>query len=172
MRHRPFQARVSLTIITKPRTHYDTCEALFQRFVTLNRCYSSGFPGNRRLSGFRDPTQPRHHGAAVANQANIPYADCEGEAAMKVAVQDELMESLAELRRALPSMRLGQLIANMATVARGAAPGAIWEMEDAELLRAIRWQLKQLSSPDAANGSPQGTSNPKLKGQKRRRSNG
>ena len=72
---------------------------------------------------------------------------------MHVAVRDELLESLAELRRALPSMRLGQLIANMATVARGAVPGAIWEMEDDELLAAIRWQLEQLSHRTAANGA-------------------
>lgn len=68
---------------------------------------------------------------------------------MNIAVHDELIESLAELRRALPSMRLGQLIANMATVARGAVPGAIWETEDGELLGAIRWQLQQLASCEA-----------------------
>ena len=61
-------------------------------------------------------------------------------------VHDELIDSLAVLRQALPTMRLGQLIANMATVARGAVAGAVWEMEDDELLRAIRWQLEQLSS--------------------------
>lgn len=72
---------------------------------------------------------------------------------MKATVHDELLESLAELRRALPSMRLGQLIANMATVARGAVPGAIWEMEDGELLRAICWQLQQLSSPPGASAA-------------------
>lgn len=66
---------------------------------------------------------------------------------MNAPVYDELIESLAELRRALPSMRLGQLVANLATVARGAVPGAIWEMEDEELLGAIRWQLQQLSAP-------------------------
>jgi hypothetical protein len=60
---------------------------------------------------------------------------------MNVTVHDELIESLAELRRALPSMRFGQLIANMATVARGAVTGAVWEAEDDELLGAIRWQL-------------------------------
>jgi hypothetical protein len=65
---------------------------------------------------------------------------------MNLSVQDELIESLAELRRIMPSMRLGQLIANMATVARGAVPGAVWEMEDDELLGAIRWQLQQLES--------------------------
>ena len=65
---------------------------------------------------------------------------------MNVTAHDELIESLAELRRALPSMRLGQLIANMATVARGTDAGAIWNMEDGELLSAIRWQLRQLST--------------------------
>jgi hypothetical protein len=72
---------------------------------------------------------------------------------MKPSIDDELIESLAELRRALPTMRLGQLIANMATVARGAVPGAIWETEDEEFLDAIRWQLRQLSArPAAKNG--------------------
>jgi len=64
---------------------------------------------------------------------------------MNTTVNDELTESLAELRQALPTMRLGQLIANMAVVARGATPGAVWEMEDEELLRAIRWQLDELA---------------------------
>lgn len=91
---------------------------------------------------------------------------------MNVAVHDEVMESLAELRRALPSMRLGQLIANMATVARGAVPGAIWDMEDDELMAAIRWQLQQLSSSAAANGVEQVTSNVTGKKHKRRRTNG
>jgi len=91
---------------------------------------------------------------------------------VNVAVHDDVMESLAELRRAVPSMRLGQLIANMATVARGAIPGAIWELEDDELLAAIRWQLQQLSSPAAANGAEQITSDIKAKKPKRRRTNG
>lgn len=74
---------------------------------------------------------------------------------MNIPVHDELIESLAELRRALPSLRLGQLIANMATVARGAVPGAIWEAEDDELLGAIRWQLQQLASrTEAGDAEP------------------
>jgi hypothetical protein len=64
---------------------------------------------------------------------------------MNPTAHDELIESLVEIRQALPSMRLGQLIANLATVARGSVPGAIWEMEDQELLDAIRWQLRQLA---------------------------
>jgi len=63
-----------------------------------------------------------------------PFAHGEGETAMNVAVQNERMESLAELRGALPSMRMGQRIAIMATVARRPVAGAIWEMEDDEVL--------------------------------------
>ncbi len=47
-------------------------------------------------------------------------------------------------------MRLGQLIANMTTVARGAVSGAVWEAEDDELVGAIRWHLQQLASRVAA----------------------
>jgi hypothetical protein len=91
---------------------------------------------------------------------------------MSVAVHDEVIESLAELRRVLPSMRLGQLIANMATVARGAVPGAIWEMEDDELLAAIRWQLQQMSSTGAPNGAARVASDIKSKKHKSRRTSG
>jgi hypothetical protein len=69
---------------------------------------------------------------------------------MSHPVHDELIESLAELRRAVPSMRLGQLIANMATVARGAVAGAIWEAEDDELLGALLF--RQEFSTTAGNG--------------------
>jgi hypothetical protein len=75
---------------------------------------------------------------------------------MSATTDEELIESLRELRRALPSMRFGQLIANMATVARGPVPGAIWDAEDEELLRAMRWQLQELAarSPTSANNDP------------------
>jgi hypothetical protein len=57
---------------------------------------------------------------------------------------DELLSRLAELRRALPEMRFGQLIANMALVARGTESSAVWDMEDEELLAAVNWQLAEL----------------------------
>jgi hypothetical protein len=69
-------------------------------------------------------------------------------------------------------MRLGQLIANMATVARGAVAGAIWEMEDDELLRAIRWQLQQLASSTTADGTEQSSPDIKAPGRKSRRTSG
>jgi len=59
--------------------------------------------------------------------------------------EDELFDALAELRQQLPSMRFGQLVANMATVARGAVGGAVWDVSDEELLAAVRWQLEQLA---------------------------
>ena len=43
-------------------------------------------------------------------------------------------------------MRLGQLVCNLATVAKGAAPGATWDVEDDELLEAARWQIEQLAT--------------------------
>jgi hypothetical protein len=58
----------------------------------------------------------------------------------------ELFSRLEELSRACPEMRFGQLIANLAVVARGTEPGAIWEMEDEELLAAVNWQLAELLS--------------------------
>ncbi len=55
--------------------------------------------------------------------------------------RSELLSRLGELSQACPEMRLGQLIANLAVVARGTDQGAVWEMEDEDLLAAVNWQL-------------------------------
>ncbi len=52
----------------------------------------------------------------------------------------ELLKVLGELSDACPEMRMGQLIANLATLARGAAVEAIWDAEDEELLAAAQRQ--------------------------------
>jgi hypothetical protein len=57
---------------------------------------------------------------------------------------DELLGVLLELRRAQPELRLGQLVASLTMIARGNENGAVWEVEDAELAEAARWQLNQL----------------------------
>jgi hypothetical protein len=54
----------------------------------------------------------------------------------------ELLEVLAELSESCPEMRMGQLLANLATLARGAVPSAIWDAEDQELLDAARRQAE------------------------------
>jgi hypothetical protein len=66
--------------------------------------------------------------------------------AMNQTERAELFARLAELSQALPEMRLGQLIANLAVVAQGTDAGAVWEMEDTELLAAVNWQLSELLS--------------------------
>ena len=55
----------------------------------------------------------------------------------------QILDELAELSDTFPDWRFGQMIANLATVARGSENEAIWDMEDEELLAAIRWQLEQ-----------------------------
>jgi hypothetical protein len=55
--------------------------------------------------------------------------------------RSEVLRALEELSEACPEYRLGQMIANLAMLARGDAEGAIWDMEDAELLAAARKQL-------------------------------
>jgi hypothetical protein len=65
---------------------------------------------------------------------------------MSDPVRAELLARLGELSRACPEMRFGQLIANLAVVARGAEPSAVWDMEDEELLAAVNWQLAELAA--------------------------
>jgi hypothetical protein len=54
------------------------------------------------------------------------------------AAREELLRLLAELSDVDPELRLGQLIANLATLAQGAKSEAIWDAEDEELLAAAR----------------------------------
>jgi hypothetical protein len=61
---------------------------------------------------------------------------------MTTATRTELLQVLAKLSAECPEMRLGQLIANLATLARGAAAEAVWDAEDEELLAAARRQLE------------------------------
>ncbi|HWE36642.1 MAG TPA: hypothetical protein VG406_08750 [Isosphaeraceae bacterium] len=53
----------------------------------------------------------------------------------------DVLRALEELSAACPEYRFGQMIANLAMIARGDAEGAIWDMEDEELLAAARKHL-------------------------------
>jgi hypothetical protein len=57
---------------------------------------------------------------------------------------EELLQTLHELHEALPDLRLGQLVCNLATIARGPEPESAWDVEDDELLAAAREQLQSL----------------------------
>ena len=52
--------------------------------------------------------------------------------------REELIRLRAEISNEDPDLRMGQLIANLATLARGASVEAIWDSEDEELVAAAR----------------------------------
>jgi hypothetical protein len=61
---------------------------------------------------------------------------------MKTA-RKELLHALAELSELFPDWRFGQMVANVATSARGPQVEAIWDSEDDELLAAVRRLLER-----------------------------
>ena len=60
---------------------------------------------------------------------------------MMTSSRQELLSVLSELSEACPQMRFGQLIANLATLAKGLNAEGLWDAEDEELLAAAREQL-------------------------------
>lgn len=57
---------------------------------------------------------------------------------MTTTAGDELLAAVAELRAMFPDWRVGQLVANLTQAAGRDADGAIWDVEDEELLAAAR----------------------------------
>jgi hypothetical protein len=57
---------------------------------------------------------------------------------MKTAGGDELMGALVELRPLFPDWRVGQLIASLTQAAGRTEDGAVWEVEDEQLLESAR----------------------------------
>jgi hypothetical protein len=57
---------------------------------------------------------------------------------MSVSTGDELIGALSELRTLFPDWRMGQLVANLVTATGGMDAGAIWDVEDEQLLAAAR----------------------------------
>lgn len=58
------------------------------------------------------------------------------------ATRRDVLRILEELSEACPEYRFGQMIANLALLARGDVDGAVWEMEDDELITAARKHLE------------------------------
>ncbi len=66
--------------------------------------------------------------------------------------RQELIRLIETMSEGYPEFRLGQLIANLAFWARGDQEGAIWNVEDAELMTSAREQIenaKRRTQPDA-----------------------
>ena len=53
-------------------------------------------------------------------------------------LKQDILRAMADLIDHNPDLRFGQLIANLAVIARGPTPESIWDMEDDELLEAIK----------------------------------
>jgi hypothetical protein len=66
--------------------------------------------------------------------------------------RQDVLQALGELSVEFPEWRLGQMIANLAVVARGATGEAIWDVEDEELLAAIHRQLDKRRAKTATEG--------------------
>ena len=56
--------------------------------------------------------------------------------------RDDLLTVLRGLSEETPDLRFGQLIANLATLAKGATAEAVWDAEDEEMLDAARRLLE------------------------------
>ena len=82
----------------------------------------------------------------------------------------QLLAAIEELRSLFPDWRIGQLVANLTQAAGRDREGAIWDVEDGELLAAARRLIdrnrvhraptaEQGAAPDRAgvNGSPSST---------------
>ena len=64
----------------------------------------------------------------------------------------EVLSALEELSDHCPEYRFGQMIANLAFLARGDAEGAIWDLEDEELLAAARKHIEDWQERHAPVG--------------------
>jgi hypothetical protein len=76
---------------------------------------------------------------------------------MSVSQTDELTEALGELRTLFPEWRLGQLIANLLVAAGHADGGAIWDVEDQQLLAAARRLMANNRDRKGIGAEPSGT---------------
>ena len=56
--------------------------------------------------------------------------------------KQDILCTLMDLVGHTPDVRFGQLIANLAVIARGPNPEAVWDMEDDELLEAVKSHIE------------------------------
>lgn len=62
----------------------------------------------------------------------------------------ELLRLVTELSHADPELRLGQMLTNLATMARGPQLESVWDCEDDELTKAAHRLLERLKERRAA----------------------
>ena len=64
--------------------------------------------------------------------------------------RQEILDRLARLSELTPDMRFGQLIANLAFMAAGPWDQTLWNLEDDQLLEAIRQMEGDLSQRESS----------------------
>ena len=60
-------------------------------------------------------------------------------------VRQEILRQLQHLSERAPELRFGQMIADLAFLAKGPWDQSLWDLEDEEFLEAIEQQLSDLS---------------------------
>lgn len=55
----------------------------------------------------------------------------------------EVIDAIEKMMARYPDWRIGQLISNVATWARGATSESIWDMENREFVAAVRKHLEE-----------------------------
>jgi hypothetical protein len=63
----------------------------------------------------------------------------------------EILKLLAELSELTPDVRFGQLVVNLSYLAIGPTNEAIWDVEDEQMLQAIRQLISNLSTKPEAS---------------------
>jgi hypothetical protein len=64
---------------------------------------------------------------------------------MMTPVRKEVLRLLEQVSELAPEVRFGQLIANLSYLAVGPTAEAVWDMEDEQLLDALRQHLADLA---------------------------
>jgi hypothetical protein len=73
---------------------------------------------------------------------------------MNVSAAEELIEVMSQLRLLFPDWRMGQLFANLVMAAGGTDGGAIWDLEDEQLLVAARRLIERNRERGAVRAEP------------------
>jgi hypothetical protein len=73
---------------------------------------------------------------------------------MNNSVAEQLSEAISDLRVLFPDWRMGQLVGNLVTAAGGMDAGAIWDVEDEQLLEAARRLIQRNRGRQSAPAEP------------------
>ncbi len=75
---------------------------------------------------------------------------------MKTSGTDELITAISEVRSLFPDWRMGQLVGNLVMAAGGVDAGAIWDLDDDQLLVAARRLIERNTDRKAVSPESKG----------------